>query len=188
MDDRTPESNSPLYCRTLNCTRRAVDSRNEITSNFISTTQKSLLSLRIFSLAIPTNITIIYCYTKRFSKVAMAGNNTLALWRIFKADMKPMTYIAGESRPRGWIAHCYWCDDLEIWYTIPSEWPRTRISAWAASLHSLQGRSSSFIEMEMVFIKNYNCCLRTESGLPLVLHLVRTSLNKKSICPEANAL
>ena len=35
---------------------------------------------------------------------------------------------------------------------------------------------------------NYCWYLRTESGLPLVLHLVRTSLNKKSICPEANAL
>ena len=79
MDDRTPESNSPLYCRTLNCTRRAVDSSDKITSNFISTTQKSPLSLRIFSLAIPINITIICCYTKRFSKVAMASNNTLAL-------------------------------------------------------------------------------------------------------------
>ena len=48
VDDRIPEFDSPLYCRTVNGIGRVVDSSDEIISKFISITRKSLLSLRIF--------------------------------------------------------------------------------------------------------------------------------------------
>ena len=48
MDDRIPEFDSPLYCRTVNCIGRAADSSDEIISKFISITRKCHESLRIF--------------------------------------------------------------------------------------------------------------------------------------------